>query len=113
MVIRLVRDESFAHWLLQWSGLFEWDAGNTDKLGKHSLNQIQVEAFFNAKIVLQGLIERPSDAFWTESRYLVTLRSIADLKCFSLIVTPRGKALRIISCRRSRPDEEKRHREQE
>jgi uncharacterized DUF497 family protein len=109
MVVRFVTDVAFAQWLeTTWENRFEWDAANSEKLAKHGLTVSQVEALFAQTAVSAGRIEALEGAAWAtgEARYLVLLRS-AEGKAFSLVCTRRGDALRPISCRRSRDDEQR------
>jgi uncharacterized DUF497 family protein len=109
MVVRFVTDTAFAHWLeTEWEGRFEWDPANSEKLAKHGLTPAQVEALFENAAVSAGRIEPMDGATWAtqEERHLVLLVS-TDAKAFSLVCTRRGEALRPISCRRSRDEEQR------
>jgi uncharacterized DUF497 family protein len=109
VVYRILRDQWFLEWFLDWDGGFEWDKGNSYKLAKHGLTVVAVEEFFNRTTVIHGKIEEPSESSWNEDRFLITQRTVNDGKCFSIIVTVREERLRVITCRRSWPEEETRH----
>ena len=109
MPVRLTGDEAFRAWLMAWSGVFQWDEGNTGKLAKHHFTTDDVEAFLEADVFFAGRVIGEESQRWKENRFMLTVRLDSSAPCISLFVTNRGEALRIVSCRRSRPDEERRH----
>lgn len=109
MPVQVIRDEEFRAWLIAWLGAFDWDKGNTDKLAKHTFTTDDVEAFFEADMFYAGRVTGEDSKRWNEKRFMLNVRPDPKGPCFSLFVTNRGDALRIVSCRRARPDEEKRH----
>ena len=109
MVYRILRDQWFLDWFAEWAGGFDWDLGNSQKPVKHGLSIADIEEFFSRTTVVHGRIEEPFNANWTEERFLLTQRSPHVGKCFSIIATVRADHLRIVTCRRSWPEEEARH----
>ncbi len=109
MPVRLTADEAFRVWLMAWAGVFQWDEGNTGKLAKHHFTTDDVEDFFEADVFFAGRVTGEDSERWQEKRFLIIVRPDPAGPCMSLFVTARGDALRVVSCRRSRPDEEKRH----
>ncbi len=109
MPVQVTADEAFRAWLMAWAGVFQWDEGNTDKLAKHHFTTDDVEAFFEADVFYAGRVIGEDSERWNEKRFMLIVRPEPTAPCFSLFVTDRGEALRIVSCRRSRPDEERRH----
>jgi uncharacterized DUF497 family protein len=109
VVYRILRDQWFLDWFSEWNGGFEWDKGNTHKPAKHGLTIEAVEKFFDRTTIIHGRIEEPSESSWEEERFLITQRTVDDGKCFSIIVTVREDLLRVVTCRRSWPEEEARH----
>jgi uncharacterized DUF497 family protein len=94
---------------MAWAGVFQWDEGNTGKLAKHHFTIDDVEAFFEADIFYAGRVTGEDSERWNEKRFMLIVRPEPSGPCLSLFVTDRADALRIVSCRRSRPDEERRH----
>jgi len=80
-------------------GAFEFDINKsvTNKI-KHGIDFIQAQAIWNDPDVLE-IPTKVKD----ESRFLVIGRK--DGKYWSAIITYRGEKIRIISVRRSRPEE--------
>ena len=97
--MNLEYDPSIIEWFSNWSGTFNWDAGNQDKNVKHGINHLEIEQIFDAPIYIAGKIIQTLQ----ESRWLI-LGEWAE-KGWSLIITTRGTQLRIISCRRQRKQE--------
>ena len=105
--MQLVSDEYIEFWFDEvWDGSLDWDEANLRKLPKHGLESSEVESLVSRPFALEGRIEPPENEEWNESRYL--LLSILDSgKGFALIFTTRETKLRPITCRRMRPNEEK------
>lgn len=110
MVVQIVTDVEFGQWLeIEWENVFDWDAGNSEKLAKHNLTPKQVENLFDEGTALYaGRVAPKPDETWCEfeSRHMILLLS-QEGKHFTLFCTRRSDKLRPISCRSSR-DEEKR-----
>lgn len=109
MPVQVTGDEGFRAWLMAWSGMFQWDEGNTGKLAKHNFTTDDVEEFFEADVFFAGRVTGKDSERWEEERFMLIIRPEPSGPCISLFVTARGDALRIVSCRRSRPEEERRH----
>ena len=109
MVVRVTSDEEFRAWYLAWSGEFLWDKGNTGKLSKHKLTTDDVEEFFERNMFYAGRVVSEEAKRWNEDRFMFVVRVEPVGLYFSIFVTPRDETLRVVSCRRARPDEEKRY----
>ena|SRR3990167_8970578 len=89
-------DPYILDWLASWNGEFEWDDGNLRKNEKHGVTTQAIERIFDLPVYAAGKIAESGE----EDRWL--LLGEADAKGWALIVTVRGKKLRVISCRRQR-----------
>lgn len=90
-------------WLQEvWSGEFDWDEQNLNKLEKHGFAQDDVESCFVGDLVLAG----ESIGEYGEPR-LVSYGRLADGRYMTVAWTPRQDTIRPISCRRSRDGEKK------
>jgi len=108
MSVLFEEDVWFEEWLSTWQGEFEWDAGNRGKIEKHGHATTQaIEALFSGVFLLAGQIKTSTSDGWGENRYLTVAIDSQSGKYFSTVITPRGDAIRVISCRRSHPEEEK------
>lgn len=99
--MKLQFDPNFIYWLSNWEHVFEWDNGNTYKNEKHGVTHSQIEKIFDSPIYVAGRILEKV----TEPRWL--LLGEINKKGWALIVTLRGRKIRVISCRRQRKGEAK------
>lgn len=90
-------------WLREvWTGEFDWDEQNTQKLSKHGFTQEEVESCFRNDIIVAG--ETIGD--FGEMR-VVSYGRLADGRYMTVAWTPRLDCIRPISCRRSRDGEKR------
>lgn len=98
--MQLKLDSPFLEWFTSWEGEFEWDEGNRDKNKKHGISWHQIETIFDSPVYIAGRILGSEEARWL-------ILGEEQKRGWSLIVTKRGKSLRVISCRRQRKKEVK------
>lgn len=94
--MKLDFDSGIFEWLADWNREFEWDAGNRNKNEKHGVTAQDIENIFSLPVYVAGKIAESEK----EDRWL--LLGETNAKGWAVIVTIRGKKLRVISCRRQR-----------
>ncbi len=83
---------------------FEWDEAKDEaNLTKHGVDFVRARLLFDGRPVVTS----PSP-FQGEERWLIT--GFLDDRCYTVIWTLRGEAIRLISARRARDAEERRYR---
>lgn len=111
--MRVLPNKQIEEWLRErWNGLLDWDSANIQKLAKHDIEVADVESVLSMTFICVGKIEAPEDIniLWGEDRFLI-IGKHADSRLFAIIWTPRGDRIRVISCRRARPNEKKAYQE--
>ena len=102
--MKLVPAPDIVVWLnTEWSGQYEWDAGNTTKLAKHNFTTEQVEELFAEDFAFLG--EAVDDKF--NERRFVVCGQLQNLKYMTVAWTNRADKIRPISCRSARNGEKR------
>jgi uncharacterized DUF497 family protein len=101
--MRFEDDPDMTEWLEQFTGIFDWDSGNSTKNKKHGTEPGDIESVFESPFLLAGRIVEPAHE---ESRWLL-LGTAEDGRELALVFCRRGEKLRPISCRPMRRGERK------